>query len=89
MIGDIVLSRTNFSFAMEQRVLCFRYRTCQGSGGWFVNVSPGAPDTSLTFVRVDEADVVQAVTRFLEHRVSAPRGIAPARKPQEQFRLFG
>lgn len=79
----------HFGFVMEQQVFCFRYHTCEGSDGWFVNISPDASKSSLTFVRIGEIEVIQTVMRYLSYRIDEPKSAAPVRERRQQFSLFG
>ena len=79
-----------FGFAFQAHILCFRYRTTEGSRGWFVNLrSPGENQPSLVFTRVSEADVIQ-VLLFYFASLRRPAPVSPPRnRKDEQFLLFG
>jgi hypothetical protein len=78
----------HFEFQIEEHVLCFRYHTAIGTEGWFWNVSPSEPDCGLTFTRVEETEIAQALALYLEYRRRLARTAKLSRKPQQQMRLF-
>lgn len=55
-----------FGFEFRQHVFCFRYRSCEGTEGWFLNNRlPEERESSLVFSRISEADVIQILALYL------------------------
>lgn len=55
-----------FDFEFRQHVFCFRYRSCEGSEGWFLNTRlADARESSLVFSRISEKDVTQTLVLYL------------------------
>jgi hypothetical protein len=78
----------HFGFEIGEHAMCFRYRTCCGSEGWFLHVCPSDPDSSLTFARIHEADVMQAILLYLWWKRELAQGGRPSRIPQQQTFRF-
>jgi hypothetical protein len=79
-----------FGFEFGDHLLCFRYRACEGSAGWFVNIRLPAEPPSLVFARISEADVAQTLMLHLWHGEHITKCAPPAmHRSEQQILLFG
>jgi hypothetical protein len=62
----------HFGFEFRQHVLCFRYRTCEGSNGWFVNIRSPGENPTLVFRRIHESDVEQTLICYFARDQHSP-----------------